>query len=378
MAGVALSRRRLLAALASLPALAPHAAAGSSGRPSGRPGDRPAVLTTARLAGGRFGIVGIDADGAVGFVEPLPDRGHGVVRRPASDDVVVIARRPGRFGYVVAADTGAVRLALDLPDTRHYYGHAAFSADGRLLYTTENAFDRERGILGIWDAAAGYVRVGEIDSAGLGPHEVRRSEADGTLWIANGGILTHPDSGRIKLNLPTMEPSLSRLAPGGSEAERVMVLPAHLHKLSMRHVAVHADTVAVAMQSEGPENEAVPLIGLVGRDGGAPRLLDLPERLALRSRQYTGDVALDVSGTVVGAGLPRGGFFAFWTVSDGRFLGAVEAPDGCAIAAGTRPGRFTLSTGIARIGHVLAGAKGVGVRWVRAPGITAFDNHLAV
>ena len=363
----ALSRRSLLAALASLPAVGAFPAVAAA---------RPVVVTTAKLAAGGFGIVGIDADGAASFVEPLPDRGHGVVPRPGSDDVAVVARRPGRFGYVVAADTGRVRAELDLPDTRHYYGHAAYSADGRLLYTTENAFDEDRGVLGVWDATDNYARVAEIDAAGIGPHEVRRAADDGSLWVANGGILTRPDSGRIKLNLPTMEPTLARVAPGGTAAERVLVLPQELHKLSMRHVATYRNAVAVAMQYEGPESDIVPLIALTTTGGAAPRLLDLPDILAMRSRQYTGDVAFDPSGSVVGAGLPRGGFFAFWAVEDGRFLGSVEAPDGCAIATGRGSGGFVISTGIARIGQVTAGPGGVEVRWTRAPQIAAFDNHL--
>lgn len=361
------SRRGVLAALASLPALQALPAVAAV---------RPVVVTTAKLPAGGFGIVGIDADGMASFVEPLPDRGHGVVPRPGGDDVAVVARRPGRFGYVVAAETGTVRAELDLPDTRHYYGHAAYSADGRLLYTTENAFDEDRGVLGVWDAAAGYARLGEIDSAGIGPHEVRRAAHDGSLWVANGGILTHPDSGRIKLNLPTMQPTLARVMPGDAAAERVLVLPQDLHKLSMRHVATHRASVAVAMQYEGPASDIVPLIALTTTQGTVPRLLDLPETLALRSRQYTGDVAFDPSGAVVGAGLPRGGFFAFWAVEDGRFLGSVEAPDGCAIAPGRGAGGFVISTGIARIGHVTTGPDGVGVRWTRAPEIAAFDNHL--
>lgn len=363
-----LSRRAVLAALAGLPALAALPAASEA---------RPVVVTTAKLTAGGFGIIGLDAEGGVAFAEPLPDRGHGVVRRPGSGDVAVIARRPGRFGYVVGAQSGAVRAELDLPDTRHFYGHAAYSADGRLLYTTENAFDEGRGVLGVWNAAAGYARLGEIDSAGIGPHDIRRARSDGSLWVANGGILTHPDSGRIKLNLPTMAPVLGRVAPGGTEAERVLVLPPDLHKLGMRHVAVHRELVAVAMQYEGPESDVVPLIGLTDRIGAEPRLLDLPETLALRSRQYTGDVAIDRSGAVAGAGLPRGGFFAFWAVEDGRFLGAVEAPDGCAVAGGATAGRFVVSTGTGgRIGHVVASPAGVEVAWTRAPDVAAFDNHL--
>lgn len=363
MTHAAVSRRAFL--VASAATLIAHPAAGAE----------PALITTAKLPDGRFAVIGLDATDTPTFAEALPSRGHGLTRHRTTGDVVVLARRPGRFGYVIAPGTGRVRTRLDVPETRHLYGHGAFSADGRLLFTSENALDQDRGVLGIWDVAAGYTRVGEIDSRGIGPHDLARPGTDSRIWIANGGILTHPDTGRAKLNIPTMAPSLARFDPASGSVEIALELPHEMHKLSMRHLAASSRVVCVAMQYEGPETDPVPLLAL-RTAAGDTRLLALPEQVALGSRGYCGDVALDRSGSIVGAGFPRGGFFAFWTVEDGRCLGTLDAIDGCGIGPGTAAHAFTVSTGTGRMGHVSVSPDRITAEWSEVPSVAAFDNHL--
>lgn len=134
--------------------------------------------------------------------------------------------------------TGSRVAELASPEDRHFYGHGAFSADGRLLYTTENAYEVPDGRLGVWDAADGYRRIGEIASGGIGPHEIIRLP-DGGFAVANGGVQTHPDYDRANLNVPTMRPNLTYLSPEGAIVEQVEP-PAALHMASIRHVAADA------------------------------------------------------------------------------------------------------------------------------------------
>src|SRR5690606_30895384 len=109
------------------------------------------------------------------------------------------ARRPGTFALVIDVVHGRILYRIASAESRHFYGHGAFSSDGRLLYATENDFAGERGVIGIYDAADGYRRAGEIPSYGIGPHELRLLADGTTLAVANGGILTRPDLPRVKL-----------------------------------------------------------------------------------------------------------------------------------------------------------------------------------
>ena len=68
-----------------------------------------------------------------------------------------------------------------------------FSADGSLLYATENAFDSGEGRIGLYAADDGFRRRGEFASHGIGPHQLCLAPDGQTLLVANGGIRTHPD-----------------------------------------------------------------------------------------------------------------------------------------------------------------------------------------
>ena len=108
---------------------------------------------------------------------------------------------------------GKVLHRLTPPEGRQFNGHGCFSADGAILYTSEVVARGSAGRIGLWDVARGYVRAGEWDSGGIGPHEIRRLAGTDRLIVANGGIETDPDD-RTMLNVGTMRPNLALIEAG--------------------------------------------------------------------------------------------------------------------------------------------------------------------
>ena len=352
------TRRAFLAgsgSLAGIAAVAPApgwAAAGS-----------PLWLGAAREAGGGYALFGIGADLGRVFRVPLPDRGHAAAAHPSRAEAVAFARRPGTFALVIDCATGAVSRELKAPEGRHFYGHGAFIENGAVLATTENAFEEGKGRIGLWDAERGYARLGEIPSGGVGPHEVVRLPGTDVLAVANGGIRTHPASGRDKLNIPTMRPNLAYLAADGTVLERVE-LAAGMRLASIRHLAARADgTVAFAMQWQGKEGAAVPLLGLHRRGGGAPRLLAAEDAAQQRLAGYAGSVAWSDNGGSVAITSPRGGVAHVHPAAGGAPR-LVERADVC--GAATAPGGVLLSDGLGGLTTEAAAR--------RHP--CAWDNHL--
>ncbi len=335
MSRTVIDRRNLIAGSSALILIAP------------RPGftariPEPVFLTSAKSGNGYSGIV-IDADAREQWTLDLPGRGHGSTFRPGHAHCVIFARRPGTFAVVADRTNGLLLHTLSSPEGRHFYGHGCFSEDGRLLYTTENDFDGEKGVIGIWDAADGYRRIGELDSLGVGPHDIRPMPDGRTLVIANGGIATHPDTGRHKLNIPDMEPSLVLLDRLDGSRVGGDTLSRDLHKLSIRHLAVgRSGTVFAAMQYEGPAEHHPPLI--LKAHKGSVSLLKAPQGVRQNMKNYCGSIALDVGGRIVAATCPRGNMVTFWTV-DGEFSHTVEVQDGCGVAAGGSRAEFLLSGG---------------------------------
>ena len=215
---------------------------------------------------------------------------------------------------------------------RHFFGHGVFSADGRLLYTTEFDYPNAQGIIGVRDATGSYKQIGEFSAHGMEPHDVAMLADGRTMVIANGGIRTHPDSGADELNLPTMQPSLLYVdvTTGGLLEEHK--LDVELHQLSIRHLALaQGDTVVFGCQYRGPEQEHPPLVGF-HRRGENPVLAAAPGATQSTLKNYVGSVTADAGGSIVAASAPKGGLITYWDVSSTRFLGTCELIDGCGVA----------------------------------------------
>jgi len=354
------SRRSFLASLL---------AAGTLPRLTWADAGNPAYLSAARRPDGRYCLCGLTEHGAIAFELPLPDRGHAAAAHPIEPLAVAFARRPGRFALVLDCVTGAEIARLDAPEGRHFYGHGAFSADGSILYTTENDYEAARGMVGLWDVSQGFRRINAFESGGIGPHDMLRLPGSDDLVIANGGIETHPDAGRAKLNIPVMEPNLTYLAADGAVLDQ-MEFDRSLHRNSIRHLDVlHSGDVAFAMQWEGPATERPPLLGL-HRRGGSPRLLAAPQPDHRRLQGYSGSIAASGDGTQVAITSPRGGVMQVFDLAAERFLTAYDSPDVCGIARGTGSG-FQMTTGTGEI-----------IRWNSPDNARsnthdrAFDNHL--
>ena len=325
---------------------------------------------------GGYRVSGFSADGARFLDLSLPGRSHSFAIRPGGRTAVHFARRPGRFALVLDLARGAVTRRLETPTDRHFYGHGVFSNDGRLLYATENDFSGERGVIGVYDAEDDYRRVGEIPSLGVGPHDIRLLSDGETLVIANGGIATRPDLPRVKLNLPTMAPSLCLVDRRAGTLLQERRLDPALHQLSIRHLAVGpADTVAVAMQYEGPAGDLVPLVA-VWRAVEGLRLLRGPAAVLRAMKHYCGSVCFDPSGRTIAASAPRGGLVTFWDVSAGRYLSSTRVPDSCGVAPGAHPAEFLASSG--QGGVVVIDARSGTTRPLAIDGLKTarWDNHL--
>lgn len=328
-------------------------------------------------AGGGFRVGAFDAAGRARFDLPLPDRGHSLAVQPSGGVAVQFARRPGTFARVIDLRRGAFVQEITAPAARHFYGHGVFSPDGRLLYATENDFAAGRGVIGIYDAADSFRRLGELPSHGIGPHDLRLLADGETLVVANGGILTRPDLPRVKLNVPTMAPSLVYLhRRDGRLLEEVRLAP-ELHQLGIRHLAVgRGGMVAIAMQYEGPAGDRVPLIA-THRRSRSMELFEAPPEVLRAMRHYCGSAAFDASGRVLAVSSPRGGIVTFWDARHGRYLSSASVPDGCGVAPAARAGHFLVSSG--QGGMVEAEATSGRARMV-ATGFAAgrWDNHLVV
>jgi hypothetical protein len=322
---------------------------------------QPAFLSAGKKPNGDFVLCGLRADGSISFERRLPSRGHAAAAHPKTPEAVIFARRPGTYAAVMDCLTGSLKTRLVAPKARHFYGHGTFSRCGNLLFTTENDIQTGRGMIGVWDVRKTYTRLTEFASGGIGPHDIRALNNQGTLVIANGGIETHPDTGRLKLNIPTMQSNLSYLDLEGRLLGQVQLDAAH-QRNSIRHLAVSKDdTVAFAMQWQGDHISETSLLGLHQFSSGSLNLLD--HAMAGSLAGYLGSVAISKDGQRVAATSPRAGTIV--TFQNKVLKTSAQIADVCGIAASERGFVITSGTGLAGPASFPS--------WMHS---IAWDNHL--
>lgn len=355
MATSALSRRGVLAGLALC--TTPTALAQTDGV--------PAFVSAARRSDGSFAAVVLSEDGSILHTEPLSARGHDAAVRADPHTAVVFARRPGQYAVVLDL-SGPIRTAVFAPPpTRRFAGHGFFSRDGRVLYATENDFENERGVIGLYDATDNYRRIGEFDTHGVGPHEALLLSDGRTIAVANGGIATHPDFPRLKLNLATMAPSLVLLSAEDGALLAKVSLPASLHQLSIRHMAeTRQGRIWFGAQFEGSKQETPPLVGIFTPLTGI-EMVDASAGYTQPMSHYVGSVAVSKSGEEIMTTSPRGNLALVWDVARRTITRTLSIPDVCGAAPTQNGFAVTAGTGAFRAPET------------RAENAVQFDNHLA-
>jgi hypothetical protein len=302
---------------------------------------------------GKEGLGIIDL--AAGRVETIPTgvMGHSVIQRPgAPDTVMMFAQRPGRRSCEIDLMLGEKTRIIKARKGHHFYGHGAYSADGAYLYTTENNFKTEQGVIVIRDASSMQV-LEEFQTHGDGPHELYFLEGGKTVVVANGGLKTSPKrmDGYKPYNRDNMKSSLVVLeTASGKLLDRFALENKYL---SIRHLSLSPrGTVAMAIQDreDTDTHSGGPLLCVRDSDGNVVQLQD--DELYDRMTYHTLSISLFEEHSLVGATSPNGNLVTFWNIETGQPVKTftTKEPTGLVLTADKR--RFVVTTSEGEI-HVL-------------------------
>lgn len=285
------------------------------------------------------------------LISPSGFRGHGAASDPVNPRrLVMFSRRPGWQGLMVdIGDTDQVQK-FDAAPGCFMHGHGCFSQDGQWLLSTES--DITTGIGKIVIRNSSTLEVERIfDSGGIGPHEMALMPDGKRLVVANGGLLTHPDSGREVLNLESMHSTLSYLDLNSGQLLEELTLP--YEKASIRHLDVaHDGTVALATQVQREamdKDDLIPLAAL--HQVGKSELLELtgPAPLIAQFNDYMGSVRINPVTGLAGFTSPRGNLAGFWDIYSGELAGYHSFFDVCGLTVSADQQRFVLSNSAGEI-----------------------------
>ncbi|ABM94423.1 DUF1513 domain-containing protein [Methylibium petroleiphilum] len=299
-------------------------------------------------AGAEIGVVAPQGAAALRVQARLavPTRAHGLWAEAGGRSVLAVARRPGDWLVRWQPDGRRSPQWQWAEPGRAFNGHVIAGAGGTRLYTTETDLETGAAWIGVRDARS-LEKLDEWPTHGIDAHELLLDDDDTgghdapSLWVANGGVPTRPETGRQKLNLDRMDSSLVRLDARSGALRGQWRLDDR--RLSLRHMAWRDTPAAgartqrvlgIALQAEHDDpaaRQAAPVLALFDGerlrtfDGGAPA--GASDAMGLAG--YGGDIAATADGWAVSC--PRVNGVALYA-PDGRARGVAPLPNACALA----------------------------------------------
>lgn len=314
----------------------------------------------------QFGLGWITPNKSSSQQAPTNFRGHGLCQNPAKpEQVVMIARRPGTMGVQLNILTGEIERRFHCLDNHHMQGHACYSADGEYLYCTESDFSTGQGKITVRETRNMRL-VNEFSSHGIGPHELALMPDQKTLVVANGGLLTHPDSGREVLNLASMRSTLSYIDGTNGNLLSEHSLEGCLEdslknnlvdcsKASIRHLDVAEDgSVAVAMQVQRNAMQETTLVPLAAmhKPGQTLQPLMAPSTLMVKLNDYMGSVKIHNQQRIAAFTSPRGDLAMFWHMDNLKLQAYHVFHDVCGLTLSADNKHFVLSNSAGKIRQI--------------------------
>jgi hypothetical protein len=125
-------------------------------------------------------------DGAFPDLYPVNFFPRGISIDPNNDQRLVLYEKKGPGACVVDLNAGRMTREISPQDGCHFYGHGAFSTDGKLVYATETYLNNQQGTIIVRDAKDLQI-LGEFPRYGANPHDCSLFDNGNLMAITNAG-----------------------------------------------------------------------------------------------------------------------------------------------------------------------------------------------
>lgn len=243
---------------------------------------------------------------------PMDFFGHGIAADPLNPQRISVFEKRGRGACEIDLSQGRVSRTIHTADNRQFYGHGAYSPDGRLLLCTETIMEGEYpGVIVVRDAST-HDYLGEFPSHGAHPHDCRLIDGGRTLVVTNGGGPREGAAPSVAYIDVRSEQLLEKL-----EFERRDINAGHLD------IATDGSLAVISAQRQGLSHQAPGGISLRPA-GGEFRTLRRPSGIIKRLRGETLSVRIHAPTGVAGATTPDGNLLTFWDIASGELIRCYE------------------------------------------------------
>lgn len=300
----------------------------SAASPNGRLGTVIGGGRARTADGERFfvGMVDLDSndDGnRVRVIQDIDFFGHGICPNPVKPDTAIVCEKHGPGCCEIDMRQGRVLRRIPTLPGREFYGHSAFSPDGKFLYTTEAIVGdgSKTGVLAIRDGESFELLGSEFPTHGVAPHDCLLVDNGDTLIVTNGGG-AYGDA--------TRRPSVAYVDVRTGKLRRLldfkndMINAGHLAITSKGElVCISAPRDGIDRDIDGNPNPAwLGAIGFYHPDKN--ELIAANDPITKKMRGETLSVAIHEPSMIVAATNPDADLVTFWDFRTGRLVHKIE------------------------------------------------------
>ncbi|MCB9832140.1 MAG: DUF1513 domain-containing protein [Planctomycetes bacterium] len=261
--------------------------------------------------------------GTVDFDQPevqvahmkMPFFGHGMVPHPIERQRLAVFEKRGRGACEVDLAVGGVTRMIETLPNREFYGHGAFSADGKLCYAAESDVEDDYvGVIALRDATTMAI-IGEFPSFGSAPHDLHLIDGGRRMVVTNGGDKW---GGEVLPSVTIID-----------VAKRSLIEKIEFDgpRINAGHVAIAQDggLAIVSAPREGMGDGKKEIGALSLRPAGG-KLVTMREPEAVTSAMIseTLSVAIHEGRRLVAATTPLGNLVTFWDLDRCRHVASLE------------------------------------------------------
>ncbi|MBZ0136831.1 MAG: DUF1513 domain-containing protein [Planctomycetes bacterium] len=265
------------------------------------------------------GIIDLDQDKPTALhMEEIGFLAHGFTPRLDRPHVVMVTEKHGKGCLEIDLKARKILRRVETVAGREFYGHSAFSPDGKLWYATEADIGdgSYTGVLAVRDADSMDLREEDFPTHGIAPHDCILIDDGDTLVITNGGGPIHATdepAGVAYVNVKT------------GEARRVLKFKTD--RINAGHIAMSSkgELVCVSAPRDGIENSSDDWLGAISfYHPDQDRLITADDPIRAKMKGETLSVAFDEKTRVVAATNPAGHIITFWDFDTGKLIKSME------------------------------------------------------
>lgn len=274
----------------------------------------------------------VNLENKVRDLTPMSFLAHGIHRNPTNQNQLAIFEKKGPNACEYDLSSKKIVRVIPKIDNRYFYGHGAYSLDGKILFSTETELSGLNGMIGIRDSID-LTYLGEFPSYGKEPHECKLIDNGKTLVVTNGGGDKNGDS-----------PSVTYIDVNSQKLiEKVELTRA---ELNTGHLAIgeKGDLVVVSAPRAGLGKTSLGGVSIRPK-GKALESIDNPENVTQKMFGEALSVSIHNKKRIAVVTHPDGNMVTFWSIADRKLLKVIDMPRPRGVELTVDQSQFLISYG---------------------------------